>query len=181
MEQARDNKLIFELAQSIHVNAIEKGFWSDDSITLEERLMLVITELAEAVEADRHKNWLPKSQWMVDCLSSDYTHKDFTCYIKGSVEEEIADAIIRTLDIMQGYDLAYNGSKMYPIDGKFARDMFFITSDITAVLGFDADDFSNIVGGLYRIADYYDMHVDTIIKWKMEYNMTRARLHGKEY
>jgi len=68
-----------QLAHLIYQDNAKKGFW-DKERNFAEAMMLVVTELSEAVEAARHNN--PPSE-----------HVD-----AGEVEEEIADAIIRLLD-----------------------------------------------------------------------------------
>jgi NTP pyrophosphatase (non-canonical NTP hydrolase) len=69
-----------ELAAICHAEARQRGFW-DKERNFGETLMLIVTELAEACEAARHRN--PPSE-----------------YLDGirQVEEELADALIRIMD-----------------------------------------------------------------------------------
>lgn len=60
-------------AREINENAIKHGFWGDNP-SIGEKLMLIVTEVAEACEADR-----------VDDIDN--------------FGEELADIIIRTLDL----------------------------------------------------------------------------------
>lgn len=69
-------KSINELAQLCHSIAVEKGFWEKER-NIGEALMLVVTELAEAMEGYRVQD-----------------HVNF--------KEEIADAFIRLLDLCGG-------------------------------------------------------------------------------
>jgi NTP pyrophosphatase (non-canonical NTP hydrolase) len=69
-----------DLAQQIHENAKAKGFWHEERST-PTLLMLIVTELAEACEGDR--NNIPLGE-------------------KGALDEELADAIIRILDMCAG-------------------------------------------------------------------------------
>lgn len=62
-------------AKEITANAVQKGFW-DDNTHPAIKLMLIVTEVAEACEADR---------------------MDDLC----NFGEELADIIIRTLDLAQ--------------------------------------------------------------------------------
>ena len=68
-----------ELAQLCHSIAVEKGFWEKER-NIGEALMLIVTELAEAMEAHRVQD-----------------HDNF--------REEIADAFIRLLDLCGGLKL----------------------------------------------------------------------------
>jgi NTP pyrophosphatase (non-canonical NTP hydrolase) len=102
-EDARISKLV----EICYANAKEKGFW-DASQNIAEKIMLVVTELAEGVEAYRHGK-----------VSSS----------KDSLAEELSDAIIRICDIA-GYlkidlekeildKIEYNRSRPYLHGKKF--------------------------------------------------------------
>ncbi len=65
-----------QLAQTCHAIAKEKGFW-DEQRNIGEALMLVVTELAEAMEGHRHQD-------------------------DANFREELADAFIRLLDLCGG-------------------------------------------------------------------------------
>ena len=65
---------IFELATRAHDNAVKHGFW-DVKTDVATKLMLIVTELAEACEADRHGD-------------------------RGEFEVEIADTFIRLADLL---------------------------------------------------------------------------------
>ena len=65
-----------ELAQVCHSIAVEKGFW-EEKRNIGEALMLIVTELAEAMEAYRIQD-------------------------DANFREEIADAFIRLLDLCGG-------------------------------------------------------------------------------
>lgn len=69
-------KSLNELSRLCHTIAVEKGFW-DDKRNIGEALMLIVTELAEAMEAHR--------------IQDDANFK-----------EEIADSFIRLLDLCGG-------------------------------------------------------------------------------
>jgi NTP pyrophosphatase (non-canonical NTP hydrolase) len=75
------------IAERIYDGNVTRGFWSqplDDGT----RLMLMVTELAEALEAIRHGN--PPSDHIPDF---------------SGLEEELADCVIRILDMAQGQGL----------------------------------------------------------------------------
>jgi len=65
-----------ELAELCHGIAVEKGFW-DQERNIGEALMLIVTELAEAMEAHRHQD-------------------------DANFKEELADTFIRLLDLCGG-------------------------------------------------------------------------------
>jgi NTP pyrophosphatase (non-canonical NTP hydrolase) len=84
-----------ESAQVIFENNKAKGFW-DKPRNVGEMLMLVVTELAEALEAhrkDKFSNW----NW-----EQTPTREEFSAEVKDTFEDEIADAMIRLLDLSAG-------------------------------------------------------------------------------
>jgi len=100
-----------KLSKSIHANNKIKGFWDGgiESKNIGEVLMLIVTEVAEACEADRKNHYAVKS-WNLEknCANITinsgvqdklYFQKEFECAIKNSFEDEMADIIIRVLDV----------------------------------------------------------------------------------
>jgi NTP pyrophosphatase (non-canonical NTP hydrolase) len=81
---------IKDYCTAAHKNAVDKGFY-DINRTFDGLCMLIITELAESVEADRIDNW-----------AGDYD--DFS-EIKDSVQVELADVFIRLFDLCGRYDI----------------------------------------------------------------------------
>ncbi|MBE3576064.1 MAG: nucleotide pyrophosphohydrolase [Firmicutes bacterium] len=69
---------IRDAAREIHATAVEKGFWNPGEITFGERLMLVVTEASEAMQAYKKKQ-------------------------DDEIPEELADIVIRVLDMAEGY------------------------------------------------------------------------------
>lgn len=120
-----------DLAQQINDNARAKGFWESDR-NLGEMLMLAVSELAEALEEHRAGNpaeYVPFHQQ--GCPASSDGLPDFrtehernalcsgTCKPEG-VAVELADCIIRCLDIMHSLGV--------DIDGVVARKMAYNAS-----------------------------------------------------
>lgn len=72
-------KSLNELSTLCHSIAVEKGFWEKER-NVGEALMLIVTELAEAMEAHRIQD-------------------------QANFKEEIADSFIRLLDLCGGMDI----------------------------------------------------------------------------
>lgn len=146
-------KSLNQLRDEIHANAKEKGFY-DNPKEIGTLLMLVVSELAEALEADRadyfcdfrkyeerkkysfelkHKqetdvNFMTRSPSSIQ--SSEEIEKEaFEIYIKNTFEDELADVIIRVLDIY----------------------------------------------------GYFNIDIERNVLAKMEYNKTREKMHSKRY
>ncbi|WP_278752590.1 hypothetical protein [Alistipes putredinis] len=97
------NKPMNELAQEIYNNAKAKGFY-DNPAECGTRLMLVVSELSEALEADRKNKRADlcafNSPKQVTPRTGVNPFQDkFERHIKDTFEDEIADAIIRLLDL----------------------------------------------------------------------------------
>ena len=80
------------LTEECHRIAVQKGFW-DEKRNIGEALMLIVTELAEAMESYRHQDW-----------------KNF--------REEIADTYIRLFDLCGGLGIDLD----YEIDRKSQKN-----------------------------------------------------------
>jgi NTP pyrophosphatase (non-canonical NTP hydrolase) len=95
---------IKEISKEIYQNNVEKGFW-DKPRNTGEMLMLVVSELSEALEADRKERYSQPGlslQNGLELLTNDKYAESFKSLIKDSFEDEIADAVIRLFDISVG-------------------------------------------------------------------------------
>lgn len=99
-------KTLNKLRDEIHEYAISKGFWDKERET-GTLLMLCVSELAEAMEADRKDRYADLEAYREcekadDIFESDkhlYLVRSFQCLIKDTFEDELADTIIRILDL----------------------------------------------------------------------------------
>ncbi len=90
----------------IHQNNKAKGFW-DKERNIGELLMLVTSELGEAMEAHRKSkfaNWenYDKLRLQLGNNPNAFDTVSFEEHIKDTFEDEIADAVIRLLDLAAG-------------------------------------------------------------------------------
>ena len=91
-------QVINTLAEDINKNAIAKGFWENPNIA--EKLMLIVSELSEAMEADRNNKRCKTNIDAVNGWTSDVDfQKHFAEKVKDTFEDEIADTFIRLLDL----------------------------------------------------------------------------------
>lgn len=79
------------VANYIHEGNVNRGFWEGERNT-GELLMLVVSELSEALEADRKGRH-------VDITKLEPGTYNFAETVKDTFEDEIADAIIRLFDL----------------------------------------------------------------------------------
>jgi len=87
-------------------NAESHGF--HETLNFGNLLMLIVSELGEALEADRHEKWL-KPDIKQDYEKQSLSDGDFILWAKnhivGTVEEEIADSLIRIFDLAGTYNI----------------------------------------------------------------------------
>jgi len=101
------------LATAAHAAAVENGFYTRER-DLPELCMLIVTELAEAVESDRNERMGYENVKRINRLASLYAASDWTKAetvegfrheVRGSVAEEVADAFIRLFDLCGFYGI----------------------------------------------------------------------------
>lgn len=94
--------MINELAKQVHENAKKKGFFEAPR-NIGEMLALIHAEVSEALEADRANKYCELDSDRVYTLfcwpdNGGFTD-DYTNEIKGTFEEEMADIVIRVMDM----------------------------------------------------------------------------------
>lgn len=175
--------------------ACEHGF-HDTELSNEHCLMLVITELSEAVEADRKGRWFTnedKTEYLT-CQKDKFYMYAYENYIKGTVEEELADATIRLLDLagLRKVDIEIPDEEWDEIiknlkpDAKseysFTQLMFHLCEWITQYNENDIEDVIINTLALIKIACFiHNIDLEWHIKMKMKYNSLRENKHGKKY
>lgn len=102
-------KSINELSQEVHENAKSKGFYDETRPQLvSERIALIHSEVSEALEADRSNKYCETGAGFVNSFTTDEHFKEvYTADVKGNFEEEMADIVIRVMDMCawKGIDL----------------------------------------------------------------------------
>jgi len=96
-----------KLQKECHDLAVEKGFWGEDGKedrNQSELLMLVVTELGEACEALRKGN-RQGSDICNEGYACDGCPIPDECWKKDTFEDEIADSVIRLLDLAQAMNI----------------------------------------------------------------------------
>lgn len=179
--------------------ACEHGF-HDKELSNEHLLMLVITELAEAVDADR-KGRRSKvnefNRWQRDFPPHTEEGKirafkeDFEAYIKDTVEDELTDAVIRLLDLA-----GLRCISIEPINEDIIEDMEesckdeTFTESIYSISTLPARyegvydihvTLNSMITAIFGLAKHLDIDLFWHIEQKMKYNELREKMHGKKY
>lgn len=194
------------LAGDAFENAYKHGFYTE-STEIETELMLIITEMAEAVQADRHN----RHGSIEDYESEIQMGRDIpTAYensLEGTVESEFADIAIRILSILGWMNsktpivlesdsiLAdkYGISKIqFKVQnainkGSIAKDLYRLNGHFSKFVDnefcswFVSDTLQEILMRVFAIAHNHNIDLMEHIKLKMKYNKSRPYLHGCKY
>ena len=172
-----------ELRDRAYQCACRHGF-HDKEYSDEYWLMLIITEISEAVNADRNGR-----KANVDFFKRKYSGSDskfgYEKLIKGSVEEELADVVIRFLD--------YAGLNKISIDDRiilsytvtkkksFIENMYAIVKDIVNYKYSKEELINYAFRQVLRVAEFHNIDLLYHIEQKMKYNELRPMLNGKKY
>lgn len=192
-------KNLNELSQAAHENAVKHGWW-ENSPSNEHCLMLVVTEIAEMVEADRKGNSAiinhirkqgnlaaaKKIRLVDDVDNAPDFNAAFTEMVKNTIEDEMADVVIRLLDLAGHLGMDFD--KMSEMRYHRAFDRFSFTENAFALTkGLSRDNiniFKRIQFGIHFVSGWaksQGVNLEWHVGAKMRYNATRPFKHGKAY
>lgn len=183
-------------AKDCHQRAVAKGFW-DEMHSVGHYLMLAFGELHEAIEADRLGKWAKLDHDTIDTLQrvegAPYAQM-FLREVKDTVEDELADACIRLLDLLgnllDGRELqAWQVScfdSVYGEDGIPPMLTDALIPIVATLCDADANCYTTngilyAIKSLEHLCDHLGIDLMTHIELKLKYNATRPALHGKKY
>lgn len=162
--------------------------WHEEEHNDSHWLMLIITEIAEAVQSDRKNLHADVEAFKKYEMVLDFK-ENFERQIKNTVEDELGDVIIRCLDLcgVKGLD-AYTVNVEFPsgMDG-FTDRMYFVCRQLTdriltadsLTLGFVL---SQTMSYIVEHCRRKDIDLYFFIHTKMNYNRLRGYHHGgKKY
>lgn len=192
-----ENINLNELRNRAYKTACEHGF-HDKELSNEHCLCLIISELMEAVEADRKGKHADRESFK-SSYEDEEPHDDvnfkycFEKYIKDTIPDELSDAVIRLLDLagLRGISLEtvsedINSEYMDDIVHMYSKLSFteaiYVISIIPPV---DCSDFSTVVNhmifSIFALAKHLGIDLLWHIEQKMRYNELRENKHGKMY
>lgn len=180
------------LRDRVYKNAVNHGFHEKKHAPYH-YLMLVVSELGEAINADRKGKY---AQRIMFEKNFDTPQKNpeahwkfcFETFIKDTVEDELADAAIRILDIAGLLGLTIDDSyfteeHMSDLSGTL-KNHLFTEMLYCVVLSLNDDKVANpscILYYLFAIANHLGFDLEWYIEQKMRYNEMRPLRHGKKY
>lgn len=192
-EKVMKNTDFNELSKRNFENAKAKGF-HDKPCTDAHCIMLVACEFAEAVEADRRGRRADKCTYnfLLQEYGEPLAKHLFEMYIKDTIEDELADAVIRLLDFvgMKGYYIPNNYITTEQIKNEAAEvkdwlgyksfaDIIFTSCLVNLESAKEIPE--AVIYAIFVVAELYGIDLMWHIKEKMTYNETREMKHGKAY
>lgn len=170
--------------------AVEHG-WHDEEYKDAHWQCLIMSELMEAVEADRKIKWTNREifEYYMNqkSRSDDEFAYAFKYMIKDTVEDELADACIRIFDFaglkevdLDGYDYENSCTWDYS-EMTFTEAVYFMCESITRITSPDID-LPQALNEILAFCRCRDIDIQWHIEQKMRYNALRPYKHGgKKY
>lgn len=184
-------------AKDCHDRAVAKGFW-DVPHSVGHCLMLAYGELHEAIEADRLGKWVKLTPEQVEelrGLEGAAFAQAFLRMVKDTVGDEIADAVIRLLDLL-GWMLKDRALSETEVATDLGVSAFYISGEMTladalwpilqeacCLCGKYAHRYAILysIKSLELLCDRLGIDLMAHIDLKLKYNETRPAKHGKKY
>lgn len=170
---------IRELCKEAHENAVRHGFWAEEH-DIRHYLMLVITELAEAVQAYRKGKFADREKYEKLVMESGCTEDTaFLLRVKDTFEDEMADACIRLMDLTGDYevftdDFVFEDLAEQEITVTLFKAIFFMHNALYRDAGW-------LAMYLIRLSEALGIDIEWHIRLKMAYNVSRPYLHGNKF
>lgn len=174
--------------------AKDHGF-HEKELSDEHCLVLVVSELSEALEAYRKGRCLYENRDVYneekekvnnrldknDILAFDFV---FGNKIKDTFEDELADTVIRLLDLAgyKGYEIPYKEyMKVYIKNKSVPEHIFIIISTIVSTDFLLKDRIGYCIRYIFELSGKMGIDILWHIETKMRYNELRSYKHGKKF
>lgn len=195
------------LANEIYEANKAKGFWARERSSAE-IFVLIQSELFEALEADRKNLRAQKVQDSVMLMGQEGFKEFFLENVKDSFEDELADTVIRILDVAGAWNIDIQNMYLAPTLrqwgdqnkslGLMNREFYsfqscvlefsYLVSQVlqeelstTVPETVHASGCNKMLLFVLAIAKHFRVNIWDHVRLKVAYNSTRAHMHGKLY
>ena len=170
-----------KLKNKVYKCAANHGF-HNERYSDEHWIMLIITEISEAINADRVNHHADLEDFESSNIYGPWKYNFERC-IKDTVEDELADVAIRLLDFAGVKDIDLSDLKTLNcgIKDDFCADCFDIVESIVEEKDYPKLLIENGFYFTFLLANKYHINLYTFIKLKMRYNELRLHKNGKNY
>jgi hypothetical protein len=181
------------LAPEIHETNVLHGFWEDDQNNRTQKVALICGEWWELQEAHRKGKIL-----MLSVDDEEFFNRDpsgntvkwpsqwknlYDEVIKGTIDEEAADTVIRIVDFCTGFkEPIYLREYRKSSTGNFSHDMLRVNHYILqAYHNEPGKDWGYVLAAIIEFCRWHNIDLLPHIEWKLKYNKLRPYKHGKAY
>lgn len=178
-----------EISIKAYEVAKAKGFY-DSPFNVGERMMLVVSELGEALEAHRKRRTSNLELFQKLQETQSFVSAFEEC-VKDTIGDELADAVIRLCDFCgyKGITITMNPATTETIiDFNFGESLLCLTNHLFAIYAAEHKPLQKPLLSLelsffllFSIAKTMDIDLPAHITLKIKYNETRPAKHRKEY
>lgn len=194
-------KLLKQFMTKAYENAKAKGFYKPD-LDINQELMLIITEMGEAIQASRHNRHGSIDGYNTYLEVSD-EHVAYEESLEGTVESEFADITLRIISLLGWYDSQNTICLMNDTELKKTEEfhkvefehgnyclptaMYLIITRITyfpfscSPAWMNTLRLQDILVQVFALSHAEGIDIVEHIKLKMQYNESRPYLHGCLY
>lgn len=177
-----------------HERMKAKGF-HDRDVSLPEIFGLIISEMCEAMEAERKGRYVENSKyvWVLAYKDDESYQCKFNQCIKDTVSDELADVFIRCMDAVGKYNKDNNDIVLFKhcIDGRvkmlkdlpktFAYYVYILSEWATLNEKTCCQNLMVMIELCAAIAIIHNIDLGKAIEAKIRYNELRGKKHGKQY
>jgi NTP pyrophosphatase (non-canonical NTP hydrolase) len=195
MDRAEVFAMLVSAAPGAYNIAKEKGWWDDKETNpckSAENTMLIVSELGEALDAHRKERRPKGPDAWEEILNSEDSHwKDrYDTYVKGTMEEEMADVVIRILSLAKAYGVKFHADTTFKKEStkNFGADLLRINQGVLeAYHGMAEDksymykDWSYVLKSIIALCDWWKIDIIPHVKWKLKYTKLKTSTDGKKY
>ena len=192
-------KQINEWVKKAYDNAVKHG-WHEEKKSKAHWFMMICTEVAEAVQADRKGHYMNDldKEGLKTVLANDHGGGSFDKYysdtIEAKVESELADICIRIFDLMGVYNIeAKYGFSTFDYEVKYIKQHSFtenaimltktiVSCNIAAITNKKEGVFLylSVLATVFEWAEALGIDLIQHINLKMRYNESREYRHGNK-
>ena len=159
-----------QLIERSHKQSVDKGFW-EQPLTFDMAMALIVSEIAEALEAFRKGR-----------INPDWNKPE---EIKESWECEIADAIIRIFDWCGRYSYEIETMDyIVPWEKNEGWNFMHFFSTLTSYWENEGNceyGMEKCLNVILSYSQYHNIDIKKYIIWKLDYNLSRPFKHGKQF
>ena len=177
-----------KLSQEAFETAKAHG-WHDIELPDETYLMLIITEIAEAVQADRKDRRADTARFK-ECMAAiertgdDWFMTAFAEHIDGTVECELADIIIRCLDLAALHGISLDGvtegtQTFHVRDYSLDRLCYALCCHVTAIIPLRCK-IADVMAYTLAWCSFNSIDIGFFVEQKMRFNKLRDYKHGNK-